>query len=66
MLVQVSTLATVYELYLNLTTIFAGVLTYQCQEFSVLEDDADADDDPIIDAGTCKKRVVIRCFRYHT
>ncbi len=64
MLVQVSTLATVYEL--NRTTIFAGVLTYQCQEFSILEDDADADDDPIIDAGTCKKRVVIQCFHYYS
>lgn len=38
---------------------YPGVLTYQCQEFSVLEDDADADDDPIIDAGGCKSRISI-------
>ena len=28
-----------------------GVFTYRALEYSVLEDDADADDDPILDAG---------------
>ena len=28
-----------------------GVFTYRAQEYSALEDDADADDDPVLDAG---------------